>query len=180
MDVTLPCMYYHWSVFFSYVTHTFPLSPSHSLLRGLYCIAFLGTVFSASSDNIRLWNASEGADSDVTGKTRSGVPFKIIPGHHGGIISQMGAYLFFSFSFKKDFILLYYELYYYYYYYYPSRMAWYGMACAREPEAISCVWGCMRGFWFLAHSLVLVLSFWFFFFLTAGRYLIFNCPTHSD
>ena len=48
---------------------------------------------SASSDNIRLWNASEGADSDVSGKARSGVPFKIIPGHHGGIISQMGACL---------------------------------------------------------------------------------------
>ena len=78
---------------------------------------------SASSDNIRLWNASEGADSDVTGKTRSGVPFKIIPGHHGGIISQMGAYLFF-FLFLLKKILFYYELYCYYYYYYPSRMVW--------------------------------------------------------
>lgn len=47
----------------------------------------------ASSDNIRLWNASEGAETDMSGKTRSGVPFKIIPGHHGGIISQMGACL---------------------------------------------------------------------------------------
>lgn len=41
------------------------------------------TIYSASSDNIRLWNANE------TGESRSGVPFKIIPGHHGGQISQM-------------------------------------------------------------------------------------------
>ncbi|KAL5511215.1 SPT8_2 [Sanghuangporus vaninii] len=40
----------------------------------------------ASNDNIRLWNASE---EETGGRARSGVPFKIIPGHHGGIISQM-------------------------------------------------------------------------------------------
>ncbi|EJD02340.1 WD40 repeat-like protein [Fomitiporia mediterranea MF3/22] len=45
----------------------------------------------ASNDNIRLWNASEGGEGTETGggRGRSGVPFKIIPGHHGGIISQM-------------------------------------------------------------------------------------------
>ncbi|TDL24756.1 WD40 repeat-like protein [Rickenella mellea] len=37
----------------------------------------------ASNDNIRLWNAGESAE------VRSGVQFKIIPGHHGGQVSQM-------------------------------------------------------------------------------------------
>ncbi|KAL5498459.1 SPT8_1 [Sanghuangporus vaninii] len=40
----------------------------------------------ASNDNIQLWNASE---EETGGRAGSGVPFKIIPGHHGGIISQM-------------------------------------------------------------------------------------------
>ncbi|THH20705.1 hypothetical protein EW146_g734 [Bondarzewia mesenterica] len=39
----------------------------------------------ASNDNIRLWNAAEAGE--VEGKGR--VQFKIIPGHHGGIVSQM-------------------------------------------------------------------------------------------
>ncbi|KAA1471108.1 WD40 repeat-like protein [Dentipellis sp. KUC8613] len=39
----------------------------------------------ASNDNIRLWNAAEAGEGDVKGR----VQFKIIPGHHGGIISQM-------------------------------------------------------------------------------------------
>jgi hypothetical protein len=43
----------------------------------------------ASSDNIRLWNASDAGEPDASGKTKSGVQFKIIPGHHGGYISQM-------------------------------------------------------------------------------------------
>lgn len=49
----------------------------------------------ASNDNIRLWNASdtgleaESAAVGAGGRSRSGVPFKIIPGHHGGIVSQM-------------------------------------------------------------------------------------------
>ncbi|KZP19470.1 WD40 repeat-like protein [Athelia psychrophila] len=41
----------------------------------------------ASIDNIRLWNAAEAGEADA--KTKSGVQFKIIPGHHGGYISQM-------------------------------------------------------------------------------------------
>ena len=48
---------------------------------------------SASNDNIRLWNASDAGEPDAFGKTRSGVQFKIIPGHHGGYISQMGKYI---------------------------------------------------------------------------------------
>ena len=51
----------------------------------------------ASNDNIRLWNASDaGLEAESAGagtgagRSRSGVPFKIIPGHHGGIVSQMG------------------------------------------------------------------------------------------
>ncbi|KAH8116924.1 WD40 repeat-like protein [Phellopilus nigrolimitatus] len=43
----------------------------------------------ASNDNIRLWNASEAGESETSGRGRSGVPFKIIPGHHGGIVSQL-------------------------------------------------------------------------------------------
>ncbi|KAF5373647.1 hypothetical protein D9758_000602 [Tetrapyrgos nigripes] len=43
----------------------------------------------ASLDNIRLWNVAEAVESDISGRTKSGVQFKIIPGHHGGYISQM-------------------------------------------------------------------------------------------
>jgi hypothetical protein len=39
-------------------------------------------------DNIRLWNVAESAE-DSWSKTKSAVQFKIIPGHHGGYISQM-------------------------------------------------------------------------------------------
>jgi hypothetical protein len=45
-------------------------------------------VDSASVDNIRLWNVAESAE-DSWSKTKSAVQFKIIPGHHGGYISQM-------------------------------------------------------------------------------------------
>ncbi|KAJ6572901.1 WD40 repeat-like protein [Mycena sp. CBHHK59/15] len=43
----------------------------------------------ASIDNLRLWNVAEAAEPDSSGKMKSGVQFKIIPGHHGGYISQM-------------------------------------------------------------------------------------------
>ncbi|KAF8892532.1 WD40-repeat-containing domain protein [Infundibulicybe gibba] len=43
----------------------------------------------ASIDNLRLWNVAEAVESDMSGRSRSGVQFKIIPGHHGGYISQM-------------------------------------------------------------------------------------------
>ncbi|KAI0054140.1 WD40 repeat-like protein [Auriscalpium vulgare] len=39
----------------------------------------------ASNDNIRLWNAAEAGEGDGRGRMQ----FKIIPGHHGGIVSQM-------------------------------------------------------------------------------------------
>jgi len=45
---------------------------------------------SASIDNIRLWNAAEAGESDGNVKGRGGVQFKIIAGHHGGYVSQMG------------------------------------------------------------------------------------------
>lgn len=45
---------------------------------------------SASIDNIRLWNAAEAGEGDGNVKSRGGVQFKIIPGHHGGYVSQMG------------------------------------------------------------------------------------------
>ena len=51
---------------------------------------------SASSDNIRLWNVAEANEPDASGKMKSGVQFKIIPGHHGGFISQMGTSVQFS------------------------------------------------------------------------------------
>ena len=41
--------------------------------------------FSACSDNIRLWNAAEAGESEARGRMQ----FKIIPGHHGGMVSQM-------------------------------------------------------------------------------------------
>ncbi|KAG6845334.1 hypothetical protein H0H87_010791 [Tephrocybe sp. NHM501043] len=43
----------------------------------------------ASIDNLRLWNVTEASEPDSFGKAKSGVQFKIIPGHHGGHISQM-------------------------------------------------------------------------------------------
>ncbi|CDO69505.1 hypothetical protein BN946_scf184785.g10 [Trametes cinnabarina] len=43
----------------------------------------------ASTDNIRLWNVAEAREPDAYGRTKSGVQFKIIPGHHGGFVSQM-------------------------------------------------------------------------------------------
>ncbi|KAI0933099.1 hypothetical protein AcV7_004673 [Taiwanofungus camphoratus] len=43
----------------------------------------------ASNDNIRLWNVAEAGEPDASGRTKSGVQFKIIPGHHGGMVSQM-------------------------------------------------------------------------------------------
>ncbi|KAF9464759.1 WD40-repeat-containing domain protein [Collybia nuda] len=43
----------------------------------------------ASIDNLRLWNVAEAAEHDTSGRMRSGAQFKIIPGHHGGYISQM-------------------------------------------------------------------------------------------
>lgn len=49
-----------------------------------------GQLCSASIDNIRLWNAVEAGESDGSVKNRGGVQFKIIPGHHGGYVSQMG------------------------------------------------------------------------------------------
>ena len=43
------------------------------------------SLLSACSDNIRLWNAAEAGESEVRGRMQ----FKIIPGHHGGMVSQM-------------------------------------------------------------------------------------------
>lgn len=43
----------------------------------------------ASVDNLRLWNVADAAEGDGFGRTKSGAQFKIIPGHHGGYISQM-------------------------------------------------------------------------------------------
>ncbi|KAF8580866.1 WD40 repeat-like protein [Ramaria rubella] len=43
--------------------------------------------FSASLDNIRLWNVADAPESDATRRTTPA--FKIIAGHHGGIVSQI-------------------------------------------------------------------------------------------
>ncbi|KAF9075225.1 WD40-repeat-containing domain protein [Rhodocollybia butyracea] len=45
-------------------------------------------IASASIDNIRLWNA-EAVELDASTRTKGGAHFKVIPGHHGGFISQM-------------------------------------------------------------------------------------------
>lgn len=42
--------------------------------------------YSASQDNIRLWKVS---DETLSDPHRRGVPFKIIAGHHGGVISNI-------------------------------------------------------------------------------------------
>ncbi len=44
-----------------------------------------GCLSSACSDNIRLWNAAEAGEGEAKGRMQ----FKIIPGHHGGMVSQM-------------------------------------------------------------------------------------------
>ncbi|KAH6918514.1 WD40-repeat-containing domain protein [Coprinopsis sp. MPI-PUGE-AT-0042] len=44
----------------------------------------------ASVDNIRLWNVAEAGTEDTSmARPKGGVLFKIIPGHHGGYISQI-------------------------------------------------------------------------------------------
>ena len=43
-------------------------------------------------DNLRLWNVADSGE-DAWRKPKSGVQFKIIPGHHGGYISQMREYI---------------------------------------------------------------------------------------
>jgi transcriptional activator SPT8 len=47
---------------------------------------------SASQDNIRLWNVSGDGhqESDMKNRGIAGLQFKIIPGHHGGTVSQLG------------------------------------------------------------------------------------------
>jgi len=45
-------------------------------------------IASASVDNLRLWNVVDSVE-EAWRKPKSGVQFKIIPGHHGGYISQM-------------------------------------------------------------------------------------------
>ena len=48
----------------------------------------LTAVISASQDNIRLWNVGEEGDGGGV-KSRGTASFKIIAGHHGGVISQI-------------------------------------------------------------------------------------------
>jgi transcriptional activator SPT8 len=44
-------------------------------------------ILSASEDNIRLWNVH---DAPVEGWKKKGLPpFRVIPGHHGGLVSQI-------------------------------------------------------------------------------------------
>lgn len=67
---------------------------AHSQVSLPFCSVFSSFIRikknpSASIDNLRLWNVAEAAEADAFGKVKSGVQFKIIPGHHGGYISQM-------------------------------------------------------------------------------------------
>ncbi len=64
-----------------------------SLLVGVLGMRSRVSCRSASTDNIRLWNVAEAGEPDHYGKVKSGVQFKIIPGHHGGYVSQMRKYM---------------------------------------------------------------------------------------
>lgn len=63
------------------------------VLRTARFLLGINVMCSASSDNLRLWNVAEANEPDAFGKMKSGVQFKIIPGHHGGFISQMRTWL---------------------------------------------------------------------------------------
>jgi transcriptional activator SPT8 len=56
-------------------------------------------------DNLRLWNVADSGE-DAWRKSKSGVQFKIIPGHHGGYISQMREYTYLILLVSKLTILL--------------------------------------------------------------------------
>lgn len=43
--------------------------------------------YSASEDNLRLWNIWETPEEKAA--KRGLPPFKLIPGHHGGVVSQI-------------------------------------------------------------------------------------------
>jgi hypothetical protein len=74
----------------------FPRWPAHRIVRS-FTVAFILLPLipscSASVDNIRLWNVAESVEIDGISKSKSGVQFKIIPGHHGGYISQMSEWI---------------------------------------------------------------------------------------
>ncbi|TFL07476.1 WD40-repeat-containing domain protein [Pterulicium gracile] len=56
------------------------------------CVAALPDgrhIASASIDNLRLWNVADAGETDGPWKSKSGLQFKIIPGHHGGYVSQI-------------------------------------------------------------------------------------------
>jgi len=56
----------------------------------LLCLTQCLGLSSASQDNLRLWNVFGLDDNDTSmHRSRPSVPFKIIAGHHGGIISQI-------------------------------------------------------------------------------------------
>lgn len=59
------------------------------LAMPLFNVSHTFCLYSASNDNIRLWNVADAGEPDASGRMKSGVQFKIIPGHHGGFISQM-------------------------------------------------------------------------------------------
>lgn len=52
-------------------------------------------ICSASQDNVRLWNTAEyfeeSAEESIR-RAKSKPPFKIIAGHHGGIVSSMSKF----------------------------------------------------------------------------------------
>lgn len=46
--------------------------------------------YSASVDCVRLWNTADLWDPETSvKKTKSGVPFRIVAGHHGGTVSKI-------------------------------------------------------------------------------------------
>lgn len=67
------------------------------------------TISSAQTDNVRLWSTDTLFDDPLPPSTlaarpkSSGVPFKIVPGHHGGIVSSMRAFALLFLLSQTDF-----------------------------------------------------------------------------
>lgn len=87
----------------------------HAIL--IYTHLIYSNEYSASNDNIRMWNLMENEtvlDKEHILSNKLGVPqvsFIIIPGHHGGMISEICKKIFFFLFNTYNFI--YYEIYIY-------------------------------------------------------------------
>jgi len=62
--------------------------PSSGVVSCVVALPDCRHIACASVDNLRLWNVAESVEQDSMSRAK-GVQFKIIPGHHGGYVSQM-------------------------------------------------------------------------------------------